>query len=47
MANAQKPEVAKEELEKAHSLWLGFTSWMKWGIISTVIILALMALTLV
>ena len=47
MANAKKPEVTKEELEHAQSLWIDFTAWMKWSVIAVIICLALMAVTLV
>lgn len=47
MANAKKPEVTKEEIEHAETLWKNFTVWAKWGVIATMALLALMALTLV
>jgi len=47
MANAKKPEVTKEEIEHAAALWKNFTVWAKWGVIATMALLALMALTLV
>jgi len=47
MANAKKPEVTKEEIEHATTLWKNFTVWTKWGVISVVAILALMAVALV
>jgi len=47
MANTKKPEVTKEQIEHANSLWINFTVWMKWGVIAIVISLALMALFLV
>lgn len=47
MANAKKPEVTKQEIEQARSLWDNFTVWMKWGVVSIVALLGLMAITLV
>ncbi len=47
MANTQKPKVTKKEIEHAHSLWANFTVWMKWGVISAVVVLGIMALALV
>lgn len=46
MANTKKPAVDKKELEKAQKLWEQFTEWSKWGVIVTVAILSLMAITL-
>ena len=47
MANAQKPEVTQEEIDKARNLWIQFTTMSKWTIIAIVACLAVMALTLV
>ncbi len=46
MANTPKADVSVEEVQKAKNLWLSFTVMMKWGIISVIGILALMALFL-
>lgn len=46
MANATKPEVTKEELEAAQSMWHSFTTWGKYSIIGVCALLALMAVTL-
>jgi hypothetical protein len=43
MASSQKPDVTPEEIQKAQDLWIGFTGLMKWGVISVIICLALMA----
>jgi len=47
MANAQKPEVTKEQVEHAQNLWHNFTKSTKWSVIAVIICLALMALLLV
>lgn len=47
MANAQKPEVTKEEIQHARTLWAGFADLMKWGVVSVIVTLALMAFFLV
>jgi len=47
MAKAQKVEVTKKELETAHELWIKFTFFTKIGVVSMVILLALMAIFLV
>jgi hypothetical protein len=46
MANTQKPEVTKAQVEQATSLWHNFTHWSKISIIAIIICLALMALLL-
>ena len=47
MGTAQKPNVTKEEIEQAQTLWVNFTELMKWGVIAVIIVLALMATFLV
>lgn len=47
MANAQKPETTPEQVNHAHELWVGFTNLMKYGIVFTILVLAVMALFLV
>jgi hypothetical protein len=46
MANTQKVDVTKEEVQKAQNLWLSFTTMMKWGIIVVIATLVFMALFL-
>lgn len=47
MAQSQKPETSPEDVQKAENLWTQFTVYMKYAIIVTLIVLALMAFTLV
>jgi len=47
MTNAQKPEVSSEAVDKAEDLWVKFTEMTKWGTIATIVILAIMAITLI
>jgi len=47
MGQSKQPEYDKKELENAKALWEKFTTYSKWGIVATVILLALMALFLV
>lgn len=47
MANAEKVEVSKEDIENAEALWAGFTNLMKYSIIAIVVVLALMAIFLI
>lgn len=47
MEHAQKPDVTAEEIQHAQSLWDGFTTLLTWGTVTTIIIVALMALFLV
>ncbi len=34
MGNSNKPDVTKEELEAAKTMWNGFTEWSKYAIIA-------------
>ena len=47
MAKAQKVEVSKKELQSAQKLWEQFTFFTKIGVISIIILMALMAFFLV
>lgn len=46
MAKTEKPETNPEDLQKAQNLWDQFTVSMKYGIIATIVVLVLMAITL-
>lgn len=44
MANAQKPQVTKEEITHAHDLWVGFTKFMTYGTLGMIVFITLLAL---
>lgn len=46
MGNNTKPEITKEELKDAQSMWVRFTEWSRYSIIFVCVALALLGFAL-
>ena len=46
MGSSAKVEASKEELKRSQDFWSGFTCFMKYGVLSVVGVLVLMAIFL-